>query len=435
MRQRLPVFVFRTLSRLVVLLLFIDRGKGELYGTAGPPRETLQQVTAIIESLLNTGGSLVHMRDLQTSSSPMYWVNYTAQFQVIQDPSCTAPTPILHISCAGTGIQVHATSDPSIVCDTTRRIDERGNRYFECTNTCAANGTCTSVYLNVDQAMADGPLGTIDFSCFGPTLDHVRGTLKIVKSTDPAHCTAASSRTVTRVFNVARLGVSCPALNDEGEIAGGSSSASTTRSVIYDDYYFECVPSLNSRPFSDTDNAYTCVDGQNCAGAACTVNLTNLYVDSDVPYFQDTCVQTATPSDPIPAYTIAPVTAADLVADTNYTARFEAAWSLLFEPRVTECQGIVATVAIVCYDSTIRFISSIYDSMNCTAYADNVLACSANAPGVSVNEFVSVTYVSTFGKVYWQYGMAMQGWCTCVSRALANCVDRNALGQSYPKLW
>jgi hypothetical protein len=171
--------------------------------------------------------------------------------------------------------------------------------------------------------------------------------------------------------------------------------------MVYDDYYFECVPSQASWPFSDTDNAYTCVDGQNCAGAAYTVNLTNLYVDSDVPYFQDTCVQTATPNDPIPAYTIPPITAADLAADTNYTAQFEAAWALLFEPRVTECQGIVPTVAIVCFDSTIRYVSSIYDAMNCTVQADNVLACIANAPGVGVNEFVSVTYVSTLEKVCW----------------------------------
>jgi hypothetical protein len=70
---------------------------------------------AAMESMLD-GVSLVETRELQSTSTTLtYWVNDTAQFQVIQDTSCTAPSPVIRVLCSGTDIQVHATSNPSIV--------------------------------------------------------------------------------------------------------------------------------------------------------------------------------------------------------------------------------------------------------------------------------------------------------------------------------
>jgi hypothetical protein len=437
----------KTLSRWVVVLLwFLITGKGEGRDASGIPQETMQQVMAAMESILD-GVSLVKPRELQsTSTTATYWVNYTAQFQVTQDTSCTAPSPVIRVLCAGTDIQVHATSDPSIVCSTTRRVSKSGFSYLECTNTCA-NDTCSEIYLNVDQDVADGPFATIDFSCAGSTLVDVDGAMEIVEPTDQPSCAASASQNVTRVFNVARLGVSCPPLNDEGNIAQGNSAASTTRTIVYDDYYFECSPSRASYPLSDTDNSYTCLDGKNCKGAACNVNLTSLYVDADVPAFQDTCVQTATPSIPIPEYTAPNVSAAELAAGTTYTARFEAAWSVQFTPRTEFCPGVIPLVVIACWNSEIRFISSIHDSMNCsllagTAFATNSLGCSADGPGVGINEFVSVVYVSPLlegsgiarHRRTNMFGSMAPPSITCTQFALENVLmRRSALDRSFPK--
>jgi hypothetical protein len=360
-------------------------------------KATLIERTSAMTKYLLDGESPVHLRDLQsstTSTSPTYWVNYTAQFQVVQDTGCTAPSPVIRVYCVGTDIQVHATSDPSIVCSTTRQANEFALSYLECTNACGSATPCNEIYLNVDQGIASGPFGTIDFSCSGSTLDQVNGAMQMVEPTVKPSCAASASSTVTRVLNVARLGVSCPPLNDEGEIAIGSSAASITRSAVYDDYYFECVPSTASFPLSDTDNSYTCFDGLDCTGAACNVNLTSLYVEAEVSNFQDTCVQTTLP-DPIPAATFAPTSA----SATIYTARFEAAWSLQFTPRSYDasCQGKVPTVVIACQNGNIRFTRSAYDAMNCTATEADVLICFADA-GVGINSFVSITYVSAIAE-------------------------------------
>jgi hypothetical protein len=396
-----------TALRLTVVLLFLLAQLGDsqqlpLSVAASSSASSLATFKATLPEQTSTVLKFLEQkedsRDLQSSSSLSFWVNYTAKFQVIQDPGCTAPSPVIRVSCIGTDVKVHDTSDPSILCNTTRRVDRFGANYLECTNTCASDSACSEIYLNVDQAASDGPFGTIDFSCSGSTLREVRGTMEMVEPTVKPTCAASTFSTVTRVFNVAQLGVSCPPLNDEGEIAGGSSSASTTRSVIYDDYYFECIPSTSSFPLSDTDNSYTCYDGRNCAGAACTVNLTSLYVDADVPYFQDTCVQSSLAID-IPAATIVPISTSGM----TYTARFEAAWSLQFTPRSdTSCQGITPTVAILCYNGKIRFISSVFDAMNCTAAGTtgDTLGCFADAAGVGINDFVSVTYVSAITETH-----------------------------------
>jgi hypothetical protein len=368
-------------------------------------------------------------RDLQSfSSKATYWVNYTAQFQVIQDSGCTVPPPAIVLFCAGSdNIEVHKTSNPSIVCGTPGNI--RGFSYVDCTNTCSSKAACRKIYLNVDQAVSDGPFGTIDFSCTGSSLRDVRGYMEIVESSVPARCTA-SSRFPTRVFSIARLGVSCPPLNDKGKIAAGSSAATTTRSVVYDDFYFECIPS-QSFPLSDTDNSYTCYDGLNCA-EACNVNLTSLYVAADVPNFQDTCGQT-TLTDPISAATIPPVT----TTGKTYTARFEASWSLQFTPgSETSCRGRTPTVAIVCYNSKIRFIGSTYASMNCTATGADSLSCFTGAAKVGVNQFVDLTYVSTIADTFGNlvtHLLAVAGLIHDPCLLFPSLVCRNALDRTSPR--
>jgi hypothetical protein len=349
---------------------------------------------------------LILQRDLQSSSlssAATYWVNYTAEFQVVQDTFCVAPTPVIRLYCDDNGVLVvHNTSDPSIVCGG-NRVDEQGFSYVECTNSCA-DSDCSVIYLNVDLDIDKGPLGRIDFSCSGSSLTSVGGVMQLVESTELGSCAATSSRTVTRIYNVARLGVSCPPLNDEtGKMAMGNSADSTNRSIVYDDYYFECIPYQRAYPFSDTDNAYMCFMGDNCAGVACNVNLTSLLVEANVPNFQDTCVQT-TLSSSIPERTVAPVTDAQVAADIVYTARFEAAWALQFTPRTdTTCTGFVPTALMYCWHGTARFVSSVYDAMNCTTLDDDptTLICTTDTNRVGINDFVSVIYVSngTDGRV------------------------------------
>jgi hypothetical protein len=393
----------------------------------------------MMKSLLDGhGASFMEPRELQSSSSsatPTYWVNYTAQYQTVQDTNCVAPVPVIRILCNGTGIAVHTTSDPSIVCDTTtRRVNEYGFRYFECTNACTSSVACSAVYLNIDRNLSDAPFGTIEFSCSGSTLDAVRGSMQIV-NTVLATCAAANQR--RRLFSVARMGVSCPPLNDDGMIAVGHSAASTTRSIVYDDIYFECINNSKSYPLSDTDNAYICVEGNRCDGAPCSVILTDIYVFADVPYFQDTCVQT-TLSDPIPAKTIPSVSSADLAARILYTAKFQVSWALLFTPRtaIGECEIIDPTVTIVCINSDIRFISSIDDSVSCSNTGINIMLCFADADGVGVNQFVSVTYVSTTTvNIVWLVAIGNVSSLKIRSPLIVSMglVCRNALDLSSPK--
>jgi hypothetical protein len=334
---------------------------------------TLQQQTTPTRAL----GSIrrkspLNERDLQNSGFN-YHANYTAQFQYLLDVDCFGPAPVIHVSCLGPNIQLIGVSDPSIVCSKAF-VDGDEWTTIECNNTCASELACQDVYLNLGGLeVVDGPLGEIRFLCQGDSLDSIYAAVSFVDSGNGT-CASSSSPWDTGNLHVARMGVSCP-------------TASGAREYVFDDFYFECSGGLAFPGDGYPGDVYTCFDGQNCDGIACVVDFTDMYINADVPKFQDKCVEPAVPLIPTPALVLNPT-------GFTYSARFEAAWGLLFDPLYgSACSSDIPTVRITCRNGDIKFVNSTYGTVKCTTMSPGVMECTDNSTNF-VDQFTGVVYVS-----------------------------------------
>jgi hypothetical protein len=309
-----------------------------------------------------------------------YRANYTAQFQYLRDGRCDGPAPVIQVYCNGpTSIQLLTTSDSSILCSTpvVLRIDGRLVSMIECNNTCASDAACQEVYLNLGgQDIEAGPFGEIFFLCDGDDLDSIVAGVSFLDNGNGT-CAGSSSSVDTRNFHVARMGVSCP--TDFGD-----------RAYDFDDFYFDCVGLGTPFPSDgNPGNVYTCYYGENCNGIACQVDFFPVLITSSVENLMDKCVESAVPITPAPAPV--PNTTVQLF---NFSAKFEASWGLLFDPvSGLACSGDTPTVRMTCINSTITFVNSTYETVNCTAMSTGVMECTDNSTNF-VNNFTGVEYVS-----------------------------------------
>jgi hypothetical protein len=210
-------------------------------------------------------------------------------------------------------------------------------------------------------------------------------------------------------LHILRMGVLCP-----NEVGYGSTGGATVDSVTtgpnadwvytYDDYFMECFDAVSFGP----NGEYGCLQGEDCAGVACTTNITKVDIFPSLPKYQAFCVQTASVLDTVPAVpTRAPIS---LTAPTSatYSATFEVRWSQVLTPAdATGCFGFTPAIEVQCTSGgIIEFVDSIYDTMNCTAYNDEpdgvgYMTClavdaSTTSNTLGVNEFISVQYVRLF---------------------------------------
>jgi hypothetical protein len=309
-------------------------------------------------------------RDLQGFA---YRANYTAQFQYLRDVNCVGPAAAIQVSCYGPNIQLLNTSDPSIVCSTPF-LDDFDWTTIECNNTCATDAACQSVYVNVGGNFGDGPFGEIFFLCEGNYMYDIDGAVSVVDSGNGT-CAATSSQSVTRNIHIARMGVSCPSL-------------SGNREYVFDDYFFECSGGFSYPGDGNPGDLYTCLDGQNCEGIACVVDFSQIFINADVAKFQDTCVEPVVPLAP----TLAPVL--NTTGAFTFSARFEAAWGLLFDPvSGSACSGDTPTVRMTCRNGDIKFVNSTYDTVKCVTVSPGVMDCTDNSTNF-VGQFTGVVYVS-----------------------------------------
>jgi hypothetical protein len=335
-----------------------------------------KETTATKAVRSNPEKSLVHMRDLQDSYYT-YRTNYTAQFQYLRDPLCKGPAPVIQVACFGpNSIQLLNTSDPSIVCSAPF-LDGDGWSTIECSNTCFLESVCEDIYLNIGKS-ADGPFGEIRFQCEGNAWTNIIGAVTFLDSGNGT-CAGNASAVDTRNFHVARMGVSCP--TDAG-----------VRAYDFDDFYFECAgPRLSIPGDGHPGDVYTCRTGKNCGGIECEVDFIPLMINTNVMNFMYKCVETSVPVAPTPA----PVLNTTQSQMYTFSAKFEAAWSLLFDPvSGSTCHGNTPSpVQIICRNSDIKFVNSTYETVNCKTVSSGVMECTDNSMN-SVDQFTGVVYVS-----------------------------------------
>jgi hypothetical protein len=351
-------------------------------------------------------------RELQSVADELlYWVNYTADFQLLQDEACMDDQPPnILVMCASPYIAIHNTSNNDvIVCESNeeRRVDDNGWSYLSCTtNLSSPSSTDASVYIQSNGPSSNGPFASIYFSCAGPTVEAVDASAVYEGSSTAACAVSTSSNRESRLFHVLRLGAYCPIDVLDNATLVASPSATTPFDYDYDDYYFECYPFMALLPPSTTDNTnpYTCAMGMSCTAdnaAACVANVSRVVIETDVQLVAPRCVQASRPVPKPQTPTMSPLSLESLNNETTvtFTTRFTAAWSQLVEPRTvseTSCHlDTEPTVDIVCDNGRIAWVSSIHDSMNCTTSASQTtLSCADTAAGTAFNSFVSVVYVS-----------------------------------------
>jgi hypothetical protein len=358
--------------------------------------------------------SPLRQRNLQSVADELlYWVNYTADFQLLQDEACVDDQPpMIQVMCASPYIAIHNTShNDVIVCDDNeeRRVDDHGWSYLVCTtNLTSPSRTDASVYIQSNGPSSTGPFASIYFSCAGPTVEAVDASA-VYEGSSSAACAVSSSGDAreSRLFHVLRLGAYCPvdASWDNATLVTASPSDATPFDYDYDDYYFECYPFEALLPSSTTgnDKPYTCAMGLSCTAddaAACVANVSRVVLEADLELLAPQCLQASRPVPKPLAPTLSPVAPESWNNDTvMFTTRFTAAWSQLVEPKTvseTACRGdtLPTTVDIVCDNGRIEWVSSIHDSMNCTTTSTSTLSCADTGAGTAFNSFVSVVYVS-----------------------------------------
>lgn len=340
----------------------------------------MEDSSLVPDPIRTSVGSVAIARQVQTASSFAYSATYNAQFQVLRDRLCSSEAPVVRVSCRGPNIQVLSTSDATIVCSSEMEADPEGRYFIECENTCASDNDCQEIYLQIDGDSWDGPFGEISFQCQGEELYEVDGYASIPG--DEEGGSGGNCPSLSRLFHFVRLGVLCPAMDGSG--GGGGDSQ-----FVYDDLFFECFI-LNFPVDGYAENVYTCAVGERCDKAFCQIAFDDLVVHATLPRFQDQCVTPPVPVTLAPTPTMIDSLLLDAV---SITARFQAAWGILLDDDET-CSSNTPTVRITCLNgSSIRFISSIYDSASCQPAGDNALDCTDSTTDNIENEFTGVVYV------------------------------------------
>ena len=317
------------------------------------------------------------VRRLQTNQTSNYRATYRADFQHLRDFVCTAPPPLLQISCHGTEMTILSVSDASILCVALDEAIVNNGTTYQCTNTCTS---CTSIF-EASGDIQDGPFASVDFMCEGENVEQVDAQYIYTSGTDGS-CSIASSGQ-SRNFHVGRLGVLC------------STESTGSRTYVYDDTYVECRFSgaVTAGVAFDTaeenaDDIYTCVAGDNCEGVQCTVPFDQIRFDAVLPNFLNCVDSTVGTPKLIPQ-----------VPGSNsgmYNVQFEASWARLIEPVTAQslCSSVNPSVLIKCgAGASIQFVNATDASMLCNRLSSSELSCSGDA-SVIENNFTSVIYVS-----------------------------------------
>lgn len=375
-----------------VLLLVLSRvvlpermGSNTVEATTTRER-SMQHADSFVETGDDTTSGAVtrsdNTRNLQTSSFA-YHANYVANFQVLRDFNCYTTSPMVQIACQGPTIRVLNTSDPSILCGDSPRIDEAGWSYLRCNNTCSSDSSCENVYLAIGGSSPEGPFGQVEFQCAGDSLEDVEALLLLEGKTDGT-C-APSDSTNSRIFHLAQLGVSCP------------STSGNAFEHVYDDYFVECDSGI-TLPTSGVGERYTCASGSACTQeTGCQIEVDPIYVNVSLPAIQNRCV---TPTVPLPAP--APISAPTQNSTQpprlfTYKARFTAAWSLLSnQTSETACASDAATVRIECRNSdALTKIDEPGQNLNCTMVGQMAMDCTKIGT-IPVNDFSpEISFVSS----------------------------------------
>jgi hypothetical protein len=322
-------------------------------------------------------------RRRQQQQTLNYRATYTADFQHLIDPSCTADSAALIITCDGKKMEVLNVSHPSIECGE-RNVSSIDGTVNVCTNKCTEDGSCSSIYeANVGvQNAFEAPYGSIRFMCEGNVIQDVNARFIYFSVNNETSCISDSNATERLNLRAARLGVSCP------------TSAGVERNFVFDDTYFECrSPNVSAADTALAPNdEYACFNGQECKGGqACSFEFNPIQVLSQVPNFANECIQALVPIDGFP-------TPAPQAETSLYRVRFEASW-ISINPNTENCASnsdsspkILAT----CDnngESTIVFVNATDINMKCSNIEQNTLECTGD-PNQSLNSFTNVTYVS-----------------------------------------
>ena len=320
------------------------------------------------------------LRHLQSNQTLNYRATYLADFQHLHDFDCMADKPVLQLSCYGLNMTILSVSDPSINCTQLENSIVKSGTTFTCVNTCV---DCTSVYEASDNII-DGPFASIEFICEGDDIQHI-DALYTYDNGNPGSCSATTS-TTSRNYHVGRLGVSCP-------------TTGTSREFVYDDTYVECVFSISDAPGFITDitpemqdvDTYTCISGDNCNGATCTVPFDEISFYTQARNFIDTCVNSLVAIDTTP--TPAPQV---FTTSTRYKVQYESSWGQLYSSEASRdsCTSTNPSIAIQCEaGSSIGFINSTDVAMNCVNISNSELSCTGDGTSLRTS-FTSVTFVS-----------------------------------------
>jgi hypothetical protein len=353
----------------------------------------LAQTTTALAEISGSSGN--------NSSTTTTTMHYTAHFQLLQDTTCRGPAPVVRVACRS-AIAVQRTSDPTIVCSDSAQVDAiTGWSFVDCINTCQPDDLCArNVYLQVDSSVDLGPFAQIDFLCStanGKYAD-LEATITFLDSGN-GEC-GNSSLGLTRNLHILRMGVSCPNLDSPNHSTSTTLNATNAtlntnltvpplRNYVFDDYYFECIPSTASYPLGD--NYYTCIVGGSCDGIACSVDFDPIVITTNLAALLQACqIDTTRSTTPSPT----------MVPDNNvytFTTRFVASWALLFDPiTADDCTGFTPTVQVDCLVGSVIALSrrtSHAASLNCTQPNASRLVCTDTNPSHFVDRFASVDYV------------------------------------------
>jgi hypothetical protein len=338
----------------------------------------------------------------------LYTASYRAEFQVLRDPLCVNDDPTVLVSCFGinNNIVLRNVSHPTLIhCGTTAEVDEFFRWTIACTTSCSAAtaadnattttnstpATCEDAFLAIDGNSNQGPFASIDFDCtsgVGESPSSTTGSVTVQGSPNGA---CAQSNLDSRLFYLARLGVSCP----------NGTNSRQERDYVFDDYYFECLGGFAlQNKISDATHKvadqYTCADGSNCGGAACNIEIDDVIVVATVSNFQEQCLQPTVPVTPAPT----PVPNDNSLGANAFlfVARFATAWGLLFDAvNGNDCVGSTPTVRVSCPNSRDIAVIAVNttDTINCTVVDDGVMECIDPSSANFVSQFTSLAYVST----------------------------------------
>jgi hypothetical protein len=290
------------------------------------------------------------------------------------------PLPVIRAMCdyAGT-IQLEEVVPSNYISCSDPQKDIDNWDYVECTVTCSSEADCSKVYLNQNQSFADGPWGTIRFSCSSETyLSSLRGWLNFTDN-GSGDCTFdTTSDLVGRNYRLARLGIYCDDIGD----------------YSYDDSFIECNGlSLPWEAGLNPGNNFMCLHGDRCE-ETCEVDFSNLHVWSDLAYIPEQCIQSLSGED-IPAYEIQ----APEPTEYLYTSKFIAEWSLNRDSYgiAANCIGTNPVVNITCSNGQIRLVETLYSTVTCSQIGSNALECTDSGQSFIGNysgNFSGAIYVS-----------------------------------------